>query len=403
METNSYYDVDVQAWKKQLTVPSIIIKTEETSNALKNYKEYVLDVNGVKPVMRIDEKYNRLLLKGECDTNEFKSKYGLDNDISFYTVIIEPKARNYQEILREALPEEDIVPGSFEVFGDIAIIYLKSKQLPYKYIIGKAILVTHSKLKTVLNKTDKLDNVFRNPELELIAGEDKRETEVKEESVKMKLNVGEVYFCTRLMSERARVISTLSPKDVIVDVFCGIGPFALRAAKEKQCVVYANDLNPKCYKYLNINRYLNRMEDNIKSFCLDGRQFIKQISEMVSKGDIKQIDHIYMNLPALSIEFLDAFRDFDFDSLPCEPVFHLYCFEELEDDENLVNEKVKARILESLDTKRENLGFIDFHSVKNVSLKKAYLCVTFRYLPYCKLSPNKKIENNTQNKKVKLV
>ena len=47
-------------------------------------------------------------------------------------------------------------------------------------------------------------------------------------------------------------MDTFSKDDVVADVFAGVGPFALPAAK-KGCAVLANDLNPESYKYLKIN------------------------------------------------------------------------------------------------------------------------------------------------------
>lgn len=39
---------------------------------------------------------------------------------------------------------------------------------------------------------------------------------------------------------------------MVADVFAGVGPFALPAGK-KGCGVFANDLNPNSYKYLQVN------------------------------------------------------------------------------------------------------------------------------------------------------
>jgi tRNA (guanine37-N1)-methyltransferase len=46
------------------------------------------------------------------------------------------------------------------------------------------------------------------------------------------------------------------PDELVADVFAGVGPFALPAAR-KGCAVLANDLNPESYKYLTVN-----IEDN---------------------------------------------------------------------------------------------------------------------------------------------
>ena len=53
-------------------------------------------------------------------------------------------------------------------------------------------------------------------------------------------------------------MDTFSKDDVVADVFAGVGPFALPAAK-KGCAVLANALNPESYKYLKINIDKNKV------------------------------------------------------------------------------------------------------------------------------------------------
>ena len=61
-----------------------------------------------------------------------------------------------------------------------------------------------------------------------------------------------VYWNSRLHTEHTRLVDMFQPDELVADVFAGVGPFALPAAK-KGCAVLANDLNPESYKYLNIN------------------------------------------------------------------------------------------------------------------------------------------------------
>jgi tRNA (guanine37-N1)-methyltransferase len=58
-----------------------------------------------------------------------------------------------------------------------------------------------------------------------------------------------VYWCSRLQPERDRLLDMLKKHETLMDLFCGVGPLAVRAAR-KGLHVIANDLNPDCYKYL---------------------------------------------------------------------------------------------------------------------------------------------------------
>ena len=59
-------------------------------------------------------------------------------------------------------------------------------------------------------------------------------------------------------------------------MFCGIGPFAIRAAKQ-DAFIYANDLNPACYEYLQRNVKRNKVEESVKMFNLDAREIVRSV------------------------------------------------------------------------------------------------------------------------------
>lgn len=65
--------------------------------------------------------------------------------------------------------------------------------------------------------------------------------------------------------------------EVLLDMFCGIGPLTIKAAKKKQMKVLANDLNPECFKYLKENIKLNKVEKLVLPFNMDAREFVKYI------------------------------------------------------------------------------------------------------------------------------
>lgn len=102
------------------------------------------------------------------------------------------------------------------------------------------------------------------------------ETEVKQYGATFKLDYGLVYWNSRLEHEHIRLISLFKEGDVICDMFCGIGPFAIPAA-QKGCFVYSNDLNPDSIKYLKINMKINKVEQFVKAYNMDAREFMKEI------------------------------------------------------------------------------------------------------------------------------
>lgn len=107
-------------------------------------------------------------------------------------------------------------------------------------------------LRTVVTKLGQIESTYRFYDLECIAGDASTyETIVYEDKVKFKVDISKVYWCSKLGSERNRMINhILKEGEVLCDMFCGIGPLAVKAAFKKKVKVIANDLNPACYHYL---------------------------------------------------------------------------------------------------------------------------------------------------------
>ena len=87
----------------------------------------------------------------------------------------------------------------------------------------------------------------------------------------------------------------------ILDMFCGIGPFPIVIAKNKNVDITAVDINDKAIKYLNENIKLNKLKGNIKTYCGDVRD--------VANSFNTKFDRIIMNLPGLAYTFLDVSVD----------------------------------------------------------------------------------------------
>ena len=167
----------------------------------------------------------------------------------------------YEQVLRRVLPEGVDVPTSFETVGHIAHLNLRDEHLPFKRLIGEVLLdKNRPRLRSVVNKVGVLEssNTFRTLPLEVIAGDADLETEVRQYGARFRLNYAEVYWNSRLEAEHRRLVEEFQPGEAVCDMMAGIGPFAVPAAMRGHRV-YANDLNPRCKHYLDVNAQRNKL------------------------------------------------------------------------------------------------------------------------------------------------
>ena len=263
------------------------------------------------------------------------------------------------------------LPNGSSAFSSLFISFL---------VLGQVILDKNSpQIKTVVNKINAIDETYRFFKMELLAGEDNMMATVKEHGCTFSFDFSKVYWNSRLQSEHKRLVNTFQKDDIICDMFAGVGPFAIPAAK-KGCVVYANDLNPDSYAALLRNCKINHVAKNVHCFNQDAREFLRHLLE---KNKELSLDHVIMNLPATAVNFLDAFRgvyrvvkpnktEVDVaDDMVKLPRVHCYCFSKAEDT-----------VVDALNQVLSRLGLTKLkshivHIVRNVAPKKVMLCVSF--------------------------
>ncbi|CAI5531749.1 unnamed protein product [Closterium sp. Naga37s-1] len=200
-------------------------------------------------------------------------------------------------ILRKLLPPGVEVPTAFETVGHIAHVNLRDDLLPYRFVIGKVLLEKNAPLiRAVVNKSGIIENEFRVPTLDLIAGEGSSShlpTSVRQHGATFHLDYARVYWNSRLEHEHKRLVDAFFKRgEVVVDMFAGVGPFAVPAAKAG-CAVLANDLNPASVEYLRRNVRVNGVEGRVRAYNEDAWVFVRGVlkppeggdAEMVSRGE----------------------------------------------------------------------------------------------------------------------
>ena len=241
--------------------------------------------------------------------------------------------------LSQFVSSEDLayIYDSYDVIGDIAIIRVTEKR-KYSRKIAETIMNVQKNVKTVLAQTSSVCGDFRLRKLNFVAGENKTATVHKEYGCLFSVDVGKCYFSPRLLYERMRIAKQVVNREVVVNMFAGVGCFSIVIAKHSKVEkVYSIDVNPVAFQFMQENIRLNKVYRKV----------------IPVKGDVKEViekrlrctaDRVLMPLPEKAFEYL-----------PCAVSalkevggwIHYYDFEYAKKNENPV-EKVKLKVAEKL-------------------------------------------------------
>jgi tRNA (guanine37-N1)-methyltransferase len=191
----------------------------------------------------------------------------------------------------EAQPEHAALPAH-ELVGGIAIMQERDPG-------GAArLLASRPNLHTVLCATSEVAGEYRTKSFAVLAGTPTTRTQVTEHGFRFSIDLSAAYFSARLSTERQRIAALAGSSEVILDMFAGVGPFAIALA-ERAALVIAADINPGAIGLMLENLAQNRIR-NVIPVLGDARH----IAGIVPW----QFDRIVMNLPKAGEQFLpDAF------------------------------------------------------------------------------------------------
>lgn len=205
-----------------------------------------------------------------------------------------------KQVLKGKLNKEErgYLVTSYDMIGDIAVIQMPKELEKKERLIAETLLELHKNLKVVAKEVGMHSGIYRLQKIKILAGEKRKETELKESGVRMRLNVEKTYFSPRFGTERLRIAKQVKPDEEVLVMFSGIAPFCLVIAKNaKPRIVYGVEINPDAHRYAIENVKLNKMEDKIRLYKGDVRLVVPRLK--------KKFDRIAMPLPKGGENFLD--------------------------------------------------------------------------------------------------
>ncbi|HNL86693.1 MAG TPA: methyltransferase domain-containing protein [Methanoregulaceae archaeon] len=199
-----------------------------------------------------------------------------------------------------------------ELIGGIAIM------LTHDPAAAEQLLTLRSSLHTVLFPLSDVEGKYRTRRFEVLAGRQGTHTRCLEYGYCFEIDLSEAYFSPRLATERQRIVGLQNEGEHVIDMFAGIGPFAIVLAR-KAGYVLGVDINPAAIRLMVRNLNLNHA-DNVIPMLADAYH----LPDLVSWT----FDRVIMNHPTASIAFLpQGFR-------LCKPggSIHLYLIQSYESE-----------------------------------------------------------------------
>jgi tRNA (guanine37-N1)-methyltransferase len=207
-------------------------------------------------------------------------------------------------------------PISYVVVGDVAIVSLDERLRGREREVAEELLRRVKGIRSVYGKEATLGE-YRVQKLIHLAGEERRVVTYREHGLVFRVPLGEVYINPRLATEHYRLASLVGSDEIVLDMFSGIGGFALTISMLGRArLVVANDINPKAIEVLidAIARNRKRLRTPVMVLNMDARELQRYLRPVFTR--------IIMNLPHHAVEFLDIAKTLCSTTRGC--IIHVY-------------------------------------------------------------------------------
>ncbi len=241
---------------------------------------------------------------------------------------------NLKNMLKGVIPDKELknIKRSFDIVGDIAILEIPPELEKLEKSIAWALKRNLPGINVVAKKASTVSGKYRIRKIIPIIGK-RTETIHKEAGIILHLDLNKVYFSPRLGTERLRIASQVKPKEKILVMFAGIGPFAFTILnKQRSAKIWAIELNPDAIKYMKENLGPNKAKYQVIPIKGDVKKEVPKLKQ--------EFDRIIMILPHLAQEYLDL----AFSKSKKNTIIHFYqiCKEtELKDKKYFIKEQAK--------------------------------------------------------------
>lgn len=206
--------------------------------------------------------------------------------------------RTLTEALSERLSPEEctLLPRAYDLIGEIAVLEIPPELDPHAQIIGETFLEIHPNFTTVLAKEGAISGTTRIRKYRLLAGKNTTHTVHVEYGCRFAVDLEKAYFSPRLLEEHNRIAGLVQSGELIIDMFCGVGPFAIHIARRVQSRIIAIDINPEAISLLKESMKLNTLQGEISPVTSDAREYLSGFEESA--------DRIIMNHPSGAQDFV---------------------------------------------------------------------------------------------------